>query len=257
MLTTGDVVRLYFAGSKSIDALLSGRHEAIEKQLLRAGVNPDMIKPEMEGGSLAAVQFAVSGLYPASKPEIKAGARVSIRTGVRGRIAAVNGQIRDEMKAPEDDRDLQKIALLQAELGALKQLPQTNRAAMKQFALESVYAAQRRLDELGPRGALEEAIKLASASGTGVEIRVRGDRIPIRPQVPAGDSAAVQKVHRKVQDADVDVLRSKQTGRFVSAIPDAAKLRILERAQREGFSKVAREIGVKRTTIYEWRKLQD
>jgi hypothetical protein len=248
-LKTGDSLRLYFAGKKTIDQLLSGRPELIEKLLRRTGVTPDMLTSEQRGGALSGVQFAVSGLQP------RDGAGARVRTGVPGRMIAIRQALREEQAAP--DQDLVKIALLQAELDALSKQPRTNKEAMARFATESVYAAEKRLEELGPRGAYEAAVKLASKTGSGVELKVDGDRIPIAPQVRRGDTASVQKIHRKRQDADVDVLRSQQTGRFVSAVPDAAKLRILERAQREGFSKVARETGIKRTTIYEWRKLQE
>ncbi len=257
LLKTGDVLRLYFAGDKTIDQLLSGKHSLLERQLRRAGLDPSMLRAERHGGDMTSVQLAVSGLYPASGSEIDAGARIRVRTGVRGRIAEVRGRIREERAAPPDDQDLAKLVVLEAELDALQKLPQTNREAMERFKRESVYAAEQRLAELGPRGAFEAAVKLASQTGTRVELRVKGDRIPIVPQVSKGDSAQVQTVYRKKQAADVDVLRSKNTGRFVSAMPGAARLRILARAEQQGFSKVARELGIKRTTIYEWRKLRE
>ena len=176
---------------------------------------------------------------------------------MRGRISEVRGRIRDEEALSEDRQGRGEALAAQAELDALKKLPQTNKEAMARFQRDSVYAAEKRLEDLGPRGAFEAAVRLAAEGGGGVEIKVEGARIPVSPQVAPGDSARVQRVHRKTQDADVDVLRSRATGRFVSALPDGAKMQILAQAERLGFTRVARETGIKRTTIYEWRKLRD
>ncbi|MAG27407.1 hypothetical protein CMI47_17890 [Candidatus Pacearchaeota archaeon] len=124
----------------------------------------------------------------------------------------------------------------------------TNKSHMQDFRATSRLMAERRAAE-GPQEAFEQARRLAARTGEAVPTGLTVAGRPLRVvEVPG---ARVTRVVRP-SGASVEVVRGPG-GRFRSYFDDQTKAAIYQDARDRGFSRVARELGIPRSTIYEWK----
>ena len=125
--------------------------------------------------------------------------------------------------------------------------PYTNKSQMEDFRATSGLMAERRAAE-APSEAFADARRLAAETGEPVSTgrTVAGVRVRV---VEAPDSTVTTVV--RSSGAAVEVVRGPG-GRFRSYFDDATKAAIYQDARARGVSRVARELGIPRSTIYEW-----
>jgi hypothetical protein len=123
----------------------------------------------------------------------------------------------------------------------------TNKSQVEEFRATSRLMAERRAAE-GAQESFEQARRLAARAGEPVSIgrTVAGRTVRV---VQAPDSTVSRVV--RPSGAQVEVVRGPG-GRFRSYFDEPTKAAIYQDAKARGVSRVARELGIPRSTIYEW-----
>ena len=259
-LSDGQLVTVTLRGEKMIDAVLDGDAGPLRDQIVRLGIPAAALIPSSSAGPLEGVELASSRFFPLSVQEYEQ-RRQLLDSGVafadlppelRKRARRVT---REYMVGTEFFSTKRAADKESARTGREVEVVDYRNAPAVESFLSSALGKQlapipvaRIAPGASPREQVRAAISAARRQKRPVNlaVQVQGRTIQVAP--PSGRVGRI----KRPSGAVVQVVRGGG-GKFASTFDAATRLAVYEEAEARGFSKVSRELGIPRGTIYGWK----
>ena len=258
-MADGQILALTLRGEKMIDAVLDGDAGPLRKQLLRTGLPPGALIPAGDGGPLESVELASSRFFPLRVQEYEE-RRQLLAQGVAfrdlpdrlrkrakrvSRAYVVGTEFFHTSKAAqaESKRTGRPVTVLDMRNGPVVDTFLKSKLGQSLAPISVTSVAPGKPKRQQAAAAVKEARKRKRPVRLQVEVEGR----PLQVKVPTGKVGRV----RRPSGVSVQVVRTSK-GRFDSAFDAESQAAIYRLAKEQGFSKVARDLGIARTTIYGW-----